>query len=470
MSNFSRREFLKKSLAGGTAITLMGSTSKVTVLSSSHLPEVDWQAPEPMVERVVSDEWVPPKGTEEVAAALERPLKVYNMGDLKFDPATVKNAEIFGERTGIEVEHIPVSAPVALAKETTVLSSRSPEPVMMHVGSEYYLNFVEPGWLEPTCEIWDEPTLKHFPPAYKQDLMTDIDATRDVNCIYGASYYSGLQMVHWRTDVLKEVGLNPEDYHRPTWDDILEIGEALEGTNRFACSINGLPLRNAAHWLVQEIFAQGGNIWQDGKLIFNSPEGVAAIEFLQELVEKRYVPNPATTNETDVSTGFLAGKSVSALHGTNIIAQAKDEIGLENYNLTTSFTPNTGSNPNPASLLATMMICINTWSPEIKKLAAKIYCDFRRSRESLVREFATETNTPAIDVALDDPVNAEGPYADYIPTIKAGLDNAIAGLYPRLSSIGDKIGKELGSVYSGDASAKEALDNAQEFVDATLGQ
>lgn len=470
MSDLSRRDFLKKGAASGVALTALGSLSNLSAFASSHLPTVGWDAPTPMVDRITADQWVPPEGYEQVAEMIDKPLQVFNMGGMKFDPATAENQEAFYKRTGIKVDPIEVPSPVALPKETTALSSRSPQPVLMQASAELYLGFIEPGWLEPTCELWNDDVFEHFSKSWKNDFQTDVDSTRDVNCVYGTCAIDELQMVHWRKDLLREAGLDPMDYYRPTWDDIMEIGEALEGTDRFVFSVNGQPARYAPQSFIPAVYAQGGSLWEDGNLVFNSDVGVAALEFLVTLVEKGYMPSPGTTDQSDVSQNFLAGKSVGAFHGTKLMAQAYEELNPADYLMALPFKANQGPDPQPANLEFPDMLTINTFAPEERKLAAKIYADFRRSREAQVREFLLETNFPAIDTAFDDPEVASSKYATHADTMKQGIKYAYSGIFPRFNAIADNLGTNLGNAFAGKVSAQEALDKAQNYVDDVLGQ
>ena len=463
----SRRNFIKKGAIGAASIAAMGSFS---AFGSSHLPEVNWQGPKSMAERVTGDEWVPPEGFEEVAEMIDKPLRVFNMGGMKFDPATAEGQKVFNEKTGIEVEPIEVPSPVALPKETTVLSSRAPEPVMMQVPAELYLGFVEPGWLEPTCELWDDATLEYYSKSWSTDMLTDIDSTRDVNCQYGTFAITELQLFHWRPDLLEEAGLDPAEFEDPTWDDIDRVGEALQGSDRYVFAVNGQPARFLPQAFLPFVWAQGGTIWEDGNVVFNSDEGLTAVEKLIEWVDNGYMPNPGTTDQSDVPTMFLAGKSVGAFHPTDLVGQAFDELGEENYMVTQPLMGTTGPDPQRANMEVPDNLCINTFASEERKLAAKIYADYRRSRQQQVMEFLMETNFPGVSTAWQDEEVLASKFAPVSGELEEAITYARAGLFPRYNVIADRLGTEIGNALAGGKSAQQALDDAQAYVDDALGQ
>ena len=471
MSNdISRREFLKRGAKSGAALAALSSFSSLPAFSQS-LPTVDWQGPVPMAERISGAEWIPPKGYEKVAEMIDKPLRVYNSGSMEQDPATGINQEEFYKKTGIEVVPIEVPSPSMMPKITTTLASRSQTPVLTQVPNEMYLGFVEPGWVEPCCELWDEETHKHFSSAWKNEYTTDIDASRDVNCVYGTFSINQIYCTNWRADVLEEYGLDAANYREPTWDDIMEIGEALEGSGRYVFVQHARIARYAREPLFYFIFSQGGSIWEDGNLVLNSDVAVAALEFLVELVEKEYIPNPDTTGQGDLASLFLSGQAVGAFQATKLMASAYEELDPEAYAMGLGFKANRGPNPVHATLERGATLQINTWSPDIRKLAGKIYADFRRSRESQVREFVHEGNFPGIIDAFQDEKMKQSKFSAHFDTLNALVEHpTYVGIFPRMTDLADTMKREVGAAYTGEKTAREALDALQSTIDMVLGQ
>lgn len=458
---FSRRDFLKKSAVGSA-----GSIAAFNLLNSwstfaQDLPEVDWNAPKPMDERVGARKWVPPEGTEEIAEKLGgKEIDVFNFGSMKYDPATKENQKVFRERTGINVVPVPISSHGASTKMTTVLAGRKPSPVMMQTDYTYYMMFVAPGWLEPLDEIWEGPVVEQFSQDILNKYRTDIDSAREGEHIYFTPAVPEVFTFHYRPSLLEREGFDPDKFKDATWDDVVEVCEAFKDKPEFGYAWRGAANRFGASDFVQRIWCYGGQVLQpDGRVVVNSDEGIASLEWQVNLLKNKLAPDVATISHGDVADLYLAGKLVTCSLDCSMGWEAK-----EKFDTGMGLVPKETTRKHWFDIDATV---INTNAPDLQKLAAKIYCDFRRSAEATANELVIEGNTTTNLKAYEFP---EVKAVDFAETIEEANRNADIMLIPSQLEIFEELTQQLNAAYKGSKSPEQALEDAQKFIDGVLLQ
>lgn len=457
----SRRDFLKK-----TAVGSAGSIAAFNLLNSwsvfgQDLPKVNWEAPESMADRVGGREWIPPKGTEEVADKLAgKEIDIFNFGSMKYDPATVENQKIFRERTGINVQPVPISSHGAATKMTTVLAGRKPSPVMLQTDYTMYMMFVAPGWLEPLDEIWEGPVTEQFAEDILSKYWTDIDSARKGEHIYFTPAVPEVFTFHFRPSLLEREGFDPDKFTRATWDDVVEVCEAFRDKPEFGYAWRGAANRFGASDFVQHIWTLGADILQpDGTVVVNSDEGVEALQWQVNLIQNKLAPDVTTISHGDLADLYLAGKLVTCSIDVSLGWEAK-----EKFDTGMGLVPKGVTRKHWFDIDATV---VNTHAPELEKLAGKIYCDFRRSAEATANELVIEGNTTMNLNAYEFP---EVKAVDFAETIEEANRTAGIMIIPQQLEIYEELTQELNRAYKGSKTAKEALDDAQKFIDNVLLQ
>jgi ABC-type glycerol-3-phosphate transport system substrate-binding protein len=138
--------------------------------------------------------------------------------------------------------------------------------------------------------------------------------------LYGLPWRYDARVLAYRTDLLKEAGLpGPPN----TWDETIEYAKKLmKSDDQGNVSRWGLGLFNGGFRYDQTwfsiLFQAGGKIMTPDykKPAFNSPEGKASLQFMQDLVYKHKITNPNLVGGGyEAIPEFLAGKS-AMLYGT----------------------------------------------------------------------------------------------------------------------------------------------------------
>lgn len=113
---------------------------------------------------------------------------------------------------------------------------------------------------------------------------------------YGIDYHLGSFVMYYNTGILEAAGVDVDSIR--TWDDYIEAGKKVtQDTNG-----DGTPDVYMASIETTDIFSAyalmlmmgGGTYNADGEIILDSPENVAALQFLQDLVHVYGIARPAS--------------------------------------------------------------------------------------------------------------------------------------------------------------------------------
>lgn len=423
--------------------------------------------PAPVSERLTGAEWTPPEFDDSNVADT---VKYFNLGSMKHDPATAWFQDRLEERTGVTVEPIVVPSKRATPKITTVLSSESESPAMMQVDRQMYMDFVEPGWLEPVDRLWteDEDVFQYFPKAYENEFFTDIDVSMEGEHNYMSVAISEGSVRNYRPDLLEDLGFERDFLKRPTWEDVREVCvEAKEQNKDYYGHVwYGGGVRYPSYPWMLKVWSQGETVVKDGKVIFNSDAGVKALRWQRQLIEEDLVPDVQQYGQGGPEDLLLGDGVVGYNGGSKMIPMALDQLGEDKYEL--GLPAKKGSNGEHATFLGTDCLCLNRFAPPEKKRAALLYMDGARSAEASAQEFVQEGNMPTNSAAWDlDVVQNEVPFKE-IP--QEAIQNAREGLWPRQIQTIEALVPELQAAWAGKKSPRKALDDAQEAVDEILRQ
>ena len=152
----------------------------------------------------------------------------------------------------------------------------------------------------------------------KWDERTDIpdsflESSKWKGSYYGVWAYSDTRTFIWNKDVFRKAGLDPE---KPpaTWDEVVSFAQQIQARVPGVAGV-GFPAAaqegTADRWYPY-LFMGGGHILnkEQTKSEFNSPQGVASVQFLVDLVRKyKVTPPEVLTQDADaVYDAVLAGR------------------------------------------------------------------------------------------------------------------------------------------------------------------
>lgn len=447
------------------------------VLSPNDWDFVDWNQPQPAAERLSPTEgWTAPEYDEE---QISGPIQWTNSGGIDGDPAYTFTAnELFQPETGIQASPIEVPSPRMRVKILTPLSSRTPEPLLLHMNRQMYMDFVEPGWLEPLDRFHTdaEGMADFYPGIFQSDsqLWTDIDSTMEGSHIYGTPWEAGGHFMHYRPDFLEELGFERDlfdgvntDYD---WSDCLEVWRAAkEEKDIYGFVWHGSTPRFAVRWWMTDILAQGGEIVSDdGEVLVDSEESRQAVEWEKQLIDEELVPNPVELDQGTAIDTFLNGNALSITHGGKVYNSALDRIGNEGEQVAFGLPPQADRGPDPwhATLTVYATLTMNRFASPEKKKAGLLFMDAHRTATVYVQHFLMEGNMPLVTPAFDR-MQEETQFAH---VLREWAETSTDPMWPRQLQTQNIIGEELQQIWTDQKSIDDGLTAAQEAVDDVLYQ
>ena len=237
-----------------------------------------------------------------------------NAGSLEGDPAIRENILRFEAETGIDVEVIEVPGPELTTEWLRSLALGDSTYDVISVQTTWgNPTWIENGWILPLDDVFSE--------RFKSQLMPSaIEAASYKGKMYYAPDYGQSMHVIYRKDLLKEAGYDslPTD-----WKGFMELAKKLTVDKNGDGTIDqygfAYPVGQGEEgpWsFFTFLLASGGKMWdEDGLAAFNSPEGLAALEFMDELVNKAKVSPPGTVGYLigDVGDLWQEGQAAMAL-------------------------------------------------------------------------------------------------------------------------------------------------------------
>ena len=427
---------------------------------------LDVNAPSAVKDRINGADWIPPQfDKSEVAGEISH----FNLGSLKNDPATAWWHKKFEEKTGITPTAVTVPSKNAVSKMTTLLSSGSKDPALLQISQEFFMDFVEKGWLEPVDELWPDGAYDTYPPFYKNQLVTGLDGSLEGEHSYTSPAISEGHALNYSPALLKELGFPSDFYDKPTWADIREVSEEAKSQNKdyFGFVWYGKGSRYPVYpWLVQTWSYGGSLVKDDGTVVFNGKEGVKALEWQRSMIDDGLVPDVLQYGEGGPQDLFLGQRLVGFVGGTDMMAMALEEWGKDTDKYAMGLPPK-GSNGRRVSYMNTDLLAINRAAPAKKKRAGMVYMDGSRSAIASAQEYTQEGNYPSNAAAWDHELLSDAQYKDVAQEI---TKNARVELWPKQIQTYDALVTQLQKVWLGNKSPQEGLDKAQSEVDRILEQ
>jgi len=175
-------------------------------------------------------------------------------------------------------------------------------PDMVSFDLIYMPDFMKAGFLKDiTDEMKKDPNYEGVAQAYK-----DI-ATYDGK-IYGVPALPDASIIAYNTDLFTKAGLDP---NKPptTWDELRADAKTIK--EKTGVPGYGLPAKtmdNTMHQFLHYVYTNNGSVTDDkGNITLDSPENLAALEFVKSLVPYSE-DGPSAYEQNDMTTLFSDGK------------------------------------------------------------------------------------------------------------------------------------------------------------------
>ena len=274
--------------------------------------------------------------------------------------------------------------------------------------------------------------------------------------LFALPYVGNTQLFFFRKDLLEKYNLAPPT----TWQEVLESGRTVGKSEE----MHGYVMRAAqGNPIVADfmplLWAHGGRMFDDeGGVVVNSPEALAALEFMLELAEI-VPPGYVNFNADEVGAHLAQGTAVMGINWPAWIPTFEDEqkskvIGRIGYTTMPSAT-----SPG-ASSIGNWLLGIPNGSA--KKQAAFDFLFWVTQREQM-RLSALRGNPPTRTSLFED-AELVALFPAYPVQYQALLGSRPRPRTPLWNEIENAFGSYLSQANAGIYSPREALDRANEEI------
>ncbi|MFC5801593.1 extracellular solute-binding protein [Streptomyces formicae] len=221
--------------------------------------------------------------------------------------AAIASFRVQHKDTEVEVEYIPVDTRAQRIK--AAFNDPASAPDLIEYGNTDTAGYVKDGGLADVSEefgAWDEA--KDTDPTAKQSVTVD-------GKVYGAPLFVGVRALYYRTDVFKELGVQPPKTQA-------ELASTARKIHKAKPELYGIAVGGAyTYGAMPFIWANGGELATEGggtyKAAVNSPEARKGIEAYTSLFGDDNCPAAkcASMGGNATVTAFASGKAAMAIGG-----------------------------------------------------------------------------------------------------------------------------------------------------------
>lgn len=303
---------------------------------------------------------------------------------------------------------------------------------------------------------------------YSQGML---DAATLDGELYAIPYDFDAYSLFYRSDFFEEEGIEAP----PTnWDELVEVGKKLTKDTDGDGKIDRYAYAVRADWPRWEpfLYGNGGDILNEDntEAVFNSPEGVEALQFYADLVNKYEVAEYWSAETGNYIQGMLDGSVAMVMDGPYVMGLLKDgapelegKWGVASPIGNTEFGTHIGGT------------YLSIFEPSEHKEEAWKFIEFLSREESQVALYKTSGAAPAYlpavshdEVAEADPYfGGQAPLTIFKDTVDKGKPNPIVAEW---GEIADILNLALEKAIIQESTPKEALDEAAAEVNELLAK
>jgi ABC-type glycerol-3-phosphate transport system substrate-binding protein len=360
------------------------------------------------------------------------------------------------EKDHPDIKLVTVDSPfTGFHDRAIVLHQAKKLPDVLLVQVDWVAEFADLGMIEPLDErIAKEPKefFANIPVTFHQQWK-------------GKQYYlpieSGAVALFYNTDLFKAAGLSGPP---KTWDEFADHARKLTNPEKrqFAVTgtLQGEPPTNMTYDIYPLLLQNGAKIIDatTNKAVFNSPEGVAAIEWYVERVnkDKVSVPGVLSNGEKEKRANFASGNVAMMFEGPWGVAIQKQLNPKLNYDVA----------PLPKGKTTGTMVrgSLNTITTQAQdKDAAWTFMRWLSGPKGIEMWAKGTGGFPArTDVANQDWFKERKLFQAFVTQMAADNANSPFLVMPNAVQMNKVMTTEIQNVVQGKKSAKQALDDAAE--------
>lgn len=308
----------------------------------------------------------------------------------------------------------------------------------------------------------DRQWLQSFYPALMENGVVD-------GKTWGVPFQRSTIVMYYNKDLFRAAGLDPEQPPK-NWDELVAFGKKLTqkdasgNTTQWGAMI---PSTGYPYWMFGALAKQNGAVLMNqagNETYFNKPEVVEALQYWQALGNEHQIMPKGAIEWGTLRQNFLEQKTAMMWHSTGNLTAVKKNA---NFDFGVAMLPAKKSFGSPTG--GGNFYLFKNATDEERKAALKLVKFMTAPEQAANWSIATGymgVSQAAYDTqALQDYVKSFPPAAvarDQLAHATAELSTHQAGRVRKL------LDDAIQSVLTGDATAQDALDNAQQQADRIL--
>ena len=266
-----------------------------------------------------------PQATE--APKAETPKVTLNfMADSRSEFVTMeKLLPEFTKATGIDVKMTQLQETPLRAKTGLELSAPSTEMDVIMVDFQLMKKYAEAGVLEPLDSyLKNESTFK------ESDFQGPfLEALRNNGKLYGLPLYQDTNILIYRADVFKELGLKPPTTYDELKDVAQKITEAKKADGMYGIALRGQRGMGVNEWTWPTfLWGYGGSYYKnyptDMHPNLDTPEAKAACEYYVDMIKNYAPPGAANYSYVEVQGDLMENKAAMIIDSATLGIRAQD--------------------------------------------------------------------------------------------------------------------------------------------------
>ena len=369
-------------------------------------------------------------------------------------------APMYEEETGIALQIEELPYPQLFEKLVTTFEADDATYDLVMLDDPWMPKFGTEGWLQPLDAnfgferdddiagvIYDVGT---WPPPRGAVPPSEREKEQQ---LLGITIVGNVEMFMYRSDLMDEPA---------TWDDVLAAAQENDADNLAGYAIRGAATNPVVADFLPILWSFGGDVFDENwEVVFDSPESVAAVQFLVDDLRAVAQDSPDTTDAADRSRLMAIGE---ALQSTVWPGEVLPDVLGEGTTVadTVRFIPMpAGPSGQGFGMMGNWLLAIPT-AAENGQAAADFISWM--TEEETQRTYAENEGIPSrTSVLNDEALNEANPY---FSALAASLE-AGPNWRPRTdqwNAVETVIGTELNAALAGQQSAEEAAQAASEQI------
>ena len=358
------------------------------------------------------------------------------------------------EKDHPDITLVPVDAPFTGFHDRAIVQHQAGNLAdVLLVQVDWVAEFADLGMLEPLDDL-----IAKEPPEFFNNIASAFHQKWR-----GKQYYlpieSGAVALFYNTDLFKAAGLSEPP---KTWDEFAEMARKLTNPEKrqfaITATLQSEPPTNMTYDIYPLILQAGGKLIdsETNKAAFNSPEGVAAIEWYAGLInnDKVSVPGVLSNGEKEKRANFASGNVAMMFEGPWGIAIQRQL----NPNLNYKIAPL----PEGKTTGTMVRVSLNTVTPQAKdKDAAWTFVKWMSGPKGMALWSKGTGALPArTDVMNEDWFKEKTEFAAFVTQINRANAQSPFLVMPNAVQMNKIMTTEVQNVVQGKKTAKQALDDA----------